>query len=408
MKKSSIAKAAAALAAAAAVTASAREASAINCNDASIKNPVYVTGSSAAEPILARLNTILLAQNPPVTIVYQKPGSCAGLTAIAGTPTALTGTATYGWDGTFTANATCTMQTPGPNPDVGVSDVFPATCPNVTLAATQKEFQGPIQTMTFIVPVAQMTESAMSAEAAFAILGWAGTGMHDVAPWTKSTVIYRRNQNSGTQQMISAAIGLSAAKWVGMDAGGSGPVITGVGTTSAADLATLGIVATDQADAHRDKVKVLAYQHKGQSCGYLPDSTAMAKDKINVREGRYAIWGPLHLVTNVDGQGMPTGNTAASVIALINEFTRNGLAAADVKAAIDVEIAAHVIPQCAMKVARTSEIGAEMSFQPDVPCGCYFESQTGGASASCKTCTMDTDCTAAPNTHCRYGYCEAK
>src|SRR5579883_682573 len=145
MKKSSIAKAAAALAAAAAVTASAREASAINCNDASIKNPVYVTGSSAAEPILARLNTILLAQNPPVTIVYQKPGSCAGLTAIAGTPTALTGTATYGWDGTFTANATCTMQTPGPNPDVGVSDVFPATCPNVTLAATQKEFQGPIQ-----------------------------------------------------------------------------------------------------------------------------------------------------------------------------------------------------------------------------------------------------------------------
>jgi hypothetical protein len=60
-----------------------------------------------------------------------------------------------------------------------------------------------------------------------------------------------------------------------------------------------------------------------------------------------------------------------------------------------------------MQVSRNAEIGAEQSYQPPVPCGCYFESKVGTASASCKTCTMDADCTGGTNTHCRYGYCEA-
>jgi ABC-type phosphate transport system substrate-binding protein len=377
----------------------------------SLANPVYVSGSSAVQPVLQKVSQTLQALASPITLVYYKQGSCVGLQDIT-MPNTEKGTGTY-WDNTATAQ-TCNSATGvGDVIDVGVSDVYPTTCAGITLGTTQKEFQGPIQTMTFVVPKAS-TESSISADAAV-VMGWAGT-MYPVAPWTDHTQIFIRTPTSGTESMIGTAIGLVSSKWstMAVSEAGSGNVLTAIQGATANPNAAIGILATDVADAHRDTVKILAYQHTGQSCGYLPDSTATALDKINVRQGRYAIWGPLHLVSNVDANGNPipgTGNPAGTNVATVmNYFTRNGLTDADTQTMIQNEAAAHTIPQCAMQISRMAEVGAEMSYQPPKPCGCYYESLvTGAAPTSCKACPNgNADCADGGTPTCRYGFCEAQ
>jgi ABC-type phosphate transport system substrate-binding protein len=379
------------------------EANAATC--ASLTNPVYIAGSSAVQTILKNAAPVLQQLGAPVTPVYSSQGSCVGMDDIVNGTKVPAGTAVI-WDNNGVAG-TCDLPGTGQAVDIGVSDVFPTTCPNIMLPSGQKDFQGPIQTMTFVVP-AGSNETSISAEAAYTVFGYGGS-MYQVMPWIDPLQLHIRNQGSGTQQMIATAIGLAASKWKGHDEGGSSGVVTAVaGSTSV--QAAIGIVVTGNADPVSHGVtnatlKILAYQHKGQKCGYYPDSSSTTFDKINVRQGRYAIWGPVHMVTAVDGQGNPTNASAAT---LIKYMTHNGLSAADNQTMINAEIAAHATPQCAMQVSRTGEIGAEASYQPDVPCGCFFESKVGNASSSCKTCTMDTDCTMGNLTHCRYGYCEAK
>jgi ABC-type phosphate transport system substrate-binding protein len=390
--------------AAAAVLAAPSDAFAADCS--TLTNPVYIAGSSAVQAILKQVSPILQAQTPPVNIVYASQGSCVGMQDITdpqGTPIPA-GTAVI-WDSTGTAGS-CTIPVGGHAADIGVSDVFPTTCPSITLPATLKDFQGPVQTMTFIVPAAS-TQSSISADAAYAVLGWGGA-MYPVMPWNDQNQLFIRNATSGTQQMIATAIGLGAAKWKGIDKMNSGGVVTAVAGSTAPQTA-LGIVVTGNADPVSHSVanatlKILAYQHTGQKCGYYPDSSSTTFDKLNVRQGRYAIWGPLHLVAAVDGQGVPTNASAKTVI---NYFTRNGLNKADTKSMIDGEIAAHAVPQCAMQVSRNAEIGAEASYAPVGACGCYFESKVGTASAGCHTCNMDTDCSGT-TPKCNYGYCEAQ
>lgn len=403
MKRILIANALAASAAATVLLAIPSEASAATC--ASLTNPVYISGSSAVQPLLKTANAFLLASTPAITIVYQSLGSCAGMDAITN-GTKVTSTPVI-WDAGG-VQGTCDLPTGGIASDVGASDVFPTTCPNITVPTTQRDFQGPIQVMNFVVPVAS-TQNAISQEAAFAVLGYGGA-MYQVAPWTDKAFLFIRPDTSGTKQMIATAIGLVASKWKGTGdgAGGttafkSGDVLNAVSTSTNAN-STFGILSSDFVDINRTTIRGLAYQAKGQLCGYLPDSSATTFDKINVREGRYAIWGPLHLVTTADANG-PTN---ANVAAVVNAFTRKGLTTAQKQGMINAESAGHTVPQCAMKVSRTAEVGAEASFQPDEPCGCYFESKVGTAATSCKTCAMDSDCTVGTNTHCRYGYCEAK
>lgn len=402
MKMSHLRRGAACLAAAAAVVSAADVAHAAACS--TYPSPIYIAGSSAVKPVLAQIAKIVGATgaNPQVTIVYESLGSCAGLDAITN-GTKVTATPVI-WDpaNNFTAG-TCDLPVGGVSADVGVSDVFPTTCPNITVPSGMADFQGPVQVMNFVAPLAS-NQSSISSEAAFAVLGWVGSGMYSVAPWTDLNSIFIRPDTSGTKQMIATAIGLPAAKWKGTTKAGSSDVLAAVKAATTPN-ATFGILASDLADANRDSIKVLAFQAKNQMCGYLPDSSSTSFDKVNVREGRYDIWGPVHFVTAVDGQGKPSN---ANVAAVMNRITRTGITDADKKAMIDAEAAAHTVPQCAMHVKRTKEVDTQASYQPDEPCGCYFESKAGsGASASCKTCTTDSDCSGG-TPKCRYGYCEVK
>ncbi len=211
----------------------------------------------------------------------------------------------------------------------------------------------------------------------------------------------------------------------------SGNLLTAITSATAVTNAnsTLGTLSTTIADSDRagsvstQQVKVLAFQAKGQTCGYLPDSTSSSFDKLNVREGRYDIWGQLHFITAVASEGGATvpvstsqaGNATAdaAVQAFVNLVSlptgTTILSAAQKMSVIAAAANAHTVAQCAMRVQRTTEVGPEASFLPPESCGCYWESvATGKTPASCTACPTGNECaslTATPT--CRYGFCEA-
>jgi ABC-type phosphate transport system substrate-binding protein len=420
-----------------------------------LNNVVYVAGSSASQPYLQALANAL---GTSISIIYAAPTSCQGLADVT-TQVQQAGSGFSYLDPTTGAAVGCTASGGAPYPainvDIGVSDVYPSSCivPVIALgdggaAGIQQDFHGPIQPMEIVVPYASSAFS-ISADAAYTVFGWGGQ-MYPVNPWTVPTAVWVRNDTSGTQVMVGAAIGLSAAKWLSdfsaeagaaQSAGGSGAMATDVINSGATQPnATIGILSAGTADPKRGAagtndagvvtgLKPLAFQATNQDCGYYPDSQLSTFDKINVRQGRYAIWGPLHFVVNVDGSGNPLATTAtpanpvassnASVAALIGAITHTTLSTTStptLKQAIAAETNSHFVPDCAMQVSRSAEVSTgssgEASYQPTGACGCYFESLTGGGtttSSYCQTCSSDTDCAdAGVYQKCNYGYCEAK
>ena len=73
---------------------------------------------------------------------------------------------------------------------------------------------------------------------------------------------------------------------------------------------------------------------------------------------------------------------------------------------VDTYIDNFNIPQCAMQVSRDEDLGAISSYQPDEPCGCYFEARATGRT-SCEECEESTDCPDSDPV-CRFGYCEVQ
>ncbi len=418
-----------------------------------LKHTVYVAGSTASQTYLQQI----AGQMPGINLIYAAnlpakslAGSCQGIGDIVtagqtelGSEFVLlspSGVSTcLGADGGLYQDSIYV--------DIGVSDVYPETCivPAVPakLPAGFALYDGAIQAMEIAVPFAS-SQFSISADAAYVVFGFAGEAymgkMYNVAPWTTSTDIWTRGDVSGTQLMVATAIGLSGAKWLttlsedagtAQIAGGSGAMYTDITTSGTTDPnGTIGILSNAKVDPNKKAggVKPLAFQGTGQDCGYYPDSDLSTFDKINVRQGRYQIWGPEHFITNVKA-GKPVANPNAAmnpvtsadadVQTVINVLTHAGLTtdvtdsgAASLQGIIQAETTAYFIPQCAMQVSRTTEIGPEASYQPPIGCGCFYESlPTGGAgmlSSYCAPCTTKTDCTDKNFPVCNFGYCEAQ
>jgi ABC-type phosphate transport system substrate-binding protein len=393
------------------------------CSSFGNKNPVYIAGSSASKPIWAALS----GKIPGVDFIYQGPSSCVGLNDVATGATDVI--ASYYMDGS-TNGVAC--DTPG-TVNIGVSDVFPASCASVTVPSGFKDFTGPVQVMLMAVPYGS-TEASISYDAAYTVFGWGGT-QYPVAPWTNYADIFIRSPTSGTETMIGSAIGLASSKWLSQTPdGGAGQqqpnslavlkALQGAGA-GATPSAAIGILAADYGDQFRGVagtddagnvtggLKILAFQAKNQTCGYLPDSDATHFDKINVRQGRYDIWGPLHLLVAVDGSGNPTNAGVATIIKYLSLDA--SLATTDAQNVIQADSKAHVIPQCAMQVSRSAEVTPDSpgmaSYQPPMGCGCYYESLKNGGqgySKYCTTCTTATDCKNSSYPKCNFGFCEAQ
>jgi ABC-type phosphate transport system substrate-binding protein len=375
------------------VVASTRGASgAVDC--ASMSNVVYIVGSTAIKPFLAEIAKVERSQTPPVTLLYSDQGSCVGVSAILSGATT-TGPFTY-WDEAG-AEQTCTVQTPV-SAQIGVSDVFATTCARLPggLPSNVGDFLGPVQSMTFVVPMDSM-QTSFSAEAAYYVYGFGADS--GAWPWTDETRIYQRDALSGTQRMVAAAIGVDATRWRGTPTTGSSDMKAKISGTRLGE-STIGILSAEVAQESRPAIRILSYQHYGQNCGYYPDKDDSSNDKQNVRDGHYAIWGPLHLFTLMASNGYPANAQAGDVIGFMTG-TRPAPGELDLVA---LQARRHLVPQCAMRVSRSEEVGPLSSFAPSQACGCYYEKVSNGTTA-CTPCSNKTDCPPeAP--FCNYGYCE--
>ena len=380
---------------------------------ASLPNPVYTAGSTALRNFVYIVGKLLAADASPTTVVYQAQGSCTGVQKIYDADAAKRTIKDIPQAGSTPANYAvfvkadgsvqeCSLDnTIGTEVNIGISDVFAKSCGinEAPLGVSVTDYLGPVQPMLFVVP-ASSQQTSISYEAAYMAFGLGGNG-GKAAPWIDPRFFFIRNASSGTQQMLAAAIGVPAAKWWGVNRGGASQVRDQlkIVVDPAQANSAIGILSSDVVDADRANLRALAYRAKGQTCGYLPDSSAIAKDKQNVRDGHYEVWGASHLFARTSN-GTPTSTAAQAFLA---RFVTPRLP----PELIDAVIAGALIPQCAMKVTRSEELGPIASFNPPYSCGCYFDNATRGGT-TCKACKDNAECGGGVRPVCNYGFCEAR
>jgi ABC-type phosphate transport system substrate-binding protein len=392
------------------------EAQATTACDSLPGTKIYGVGGSAPTPLVKRVARILAAQPEAerITVVYQDTGACfamQGLVGTAGTPpTPITGTAKY-WTADSDTDQTCSLPAQGVEAQWGSMAQLPTTCPGITaLPDTVGDYLGPISGFS-IIANKDSSEEVISAEALYSIYGL-GPVQANIAPWTNLATLGSRTTTSAAGLLLAKAVGIPLSRpLAGSDDRSQGGVITKLtSATATADQAaldsTLGFVSTEAAEASSavTRVKQLAYQHREQLVGYYPNSTATSLDKSNIREGRYFLWNPHHFYAKKSGSEI----TDPAVRTFVHYFTGEE-ELPGTKSFLDVTIENGNIPDCAMQVTRDDDMGPLQSYQPDEPCGCYFEFKaTGAASSSCTECDADTDCTDSNFPTCRLGYCEVK
>ena len=173
--------------------------------------------------------------------------------------------------------------------------------------------------------------------------------------------------------------------------------------------AAFGFVSGENYDEHRDTMKSLAVVGPGQGArnkAYLPDFDATTRDRRNVRDGHYTLQGPLHMIARVGADNVPTSPMAQRFVNWMQG--KPGMPGEDPLPfnILDIFATTGVVPQCAMKVIRTSECGPFKPYKDPAPCGCYFESKATGVAipAGCTSCASAADCTGGRV--CSFGFCE--
>jgi hypothetical protein len=362
----------------------------INCS--SLPQPVYLQGTSTATPLMAALGRALAAATPPrETIVFKASSTCDGVAAIAGGGSPLLATATF-WDASGN-QMTCNIDQGGVPADVGVSGVFAPSCA-LTLPGGVADLAGPVDPLLFVVRLLA-PPTAISANAAYFVYGFGAAGM--VTPWNNDLQIIALNSQSATQIILGKAIGVPATQWKGVQNSSAGSEVTTL--ISLPPDKTIGILPGDAADATRQVLRGLAFQSDSTSCAVTADSSSTSFDKANVRAGAYPLWGRLHYLVRVDASGQPVSPAVADVVGVLTG-ARPGPAGFS---EVDSEIAARLVPQCAMRVSRSVDAGPLAPFTPADACGCYFEQKANGTT-TCPVCTVTADCAAGKA--CHRGFCE--
>ncbi len=380
----------------------------VACSDTSVlPNPVFMGGSSAFEPILGLL-AVQIKSKQGVSIVYAPIASCNGVSAIsppADNPVAqpLTGTAHYytvdPTDSTKVVNNSCNLSG-NTMASVGVSDAAFDSCQGVAKPAGIGEWTGPVQSMLIIVPEANVTTTAISAEQAAAI--WGCGAKSGVGNFTNESAIQQRSATSGTQILVARNIGVPETAFKGVSNSSGGNLVTSLLAVADPQIA-IGFLANDAYATRRSVINSVAFRGIGQKKAYYADTDATADDLRNVRDGHYMIQGPLHFFSKLDSTNQP----AASAKLVLDWLTGAApIDTADPYSYVRIVSTNGDVPQCAMKVKLDKDGGKFSPFTPPVSCGCAFDKAKNVkfAAGTCATCTSDATC--AGGTHCQFGYCE--
>jgi hypothetical protein len=377
----------------------------ISCTDGAA-NVIYMFGAADFAPLLQAAQPLLSASTPPYRAVFQNASSCAGVSAVFDSTKNLMKNPAVpgngGWAFYFDDSGkqvNCMLATAGNTVDIGVSDLYAPTCsPAFQPGPTVGEYTGPVVPFVLSVP-ATSNEQSISAEAAHLVFGLGGkasdvAGWRDAMPWTDPNYFFVRNSGAASTVLTSLLADVPRTAFWGVDRLSTENLRDSLLASTAVNQ-SIGIVSIDYNDKNRGNLRALYLQAKDQKCGYQPDSTATSYDKVNVRDGHYPLWGYVHFFTPLGPGGVPSMAASAMVLRFSVPRVEQSL--------VDNIIAASLIPQCAMKVVRTSEVG---SFAPQTgfQCGCYFEMKTKGKT-SCQTCRSSEECP-ANRSACNYGYCE--
>ena len=160
----------------------------------------------------------------------------------------------------------------------------------------------------------------------------------------------------------------------------------------------IGFLGAVNYGRNRSSLNALAFQAPGQTRAYYADSRPALADSANVRDGHYPIWSYVHLIAKTSGGSV--GPQASDLGAWIN-----GTKTSPSVDVVAIEAKSWLIPQCAMKVQRSSDGGPLRRYSPSTTCNCQFEAVASRTlPASCVPCTSASACPAG--VVCRHGFCE--
>ncbi len=376
----------------------------VACSDTSVlPNPIYLAGSSAFEPILSQL-ALRIAANHGITVVYSPISSCSAVNDIADNTQVLTGTAHYYIQDSRSSNAitkSCTLAS-NTKPLIGVSDVGYDTCTAASLPATIGDWHGHVQAFVIVVPEANVTTTAISAEQAAAIWGCGAKG--NQVPFIDETAIQQRSPTSGAQVIIARNTGVPESAFKGKSNASATSLVTSL--LAVADPQTaIGFIGADAYATLRSSLNAVAFRTFGQAKAYYADSDSVSVNKRSVRNGHYGLQGPMHFMTALIG-GQPTA-TAKQMIDWLTGTQPIDPSDVNNTAYITTVASLGDVPQCAMKVQLDKDGGRFSSFVPATSCNCFFEkavTQASSAPAACTACTSDANCNGGKR--CQTGYCE--
>jgi hypothetical protein len=374
------------------------------CTDGAPGGVIYMLGAADFGPLMSAAQPFLSAAEKPYRAVFQNASSCAGVSAIFGSAMMKNpvnpmfgGWAFYFDDAGTQVN--CRLDEGGNPIDIGVSDLYAETCdPSYHAGTDVAEYLGPVVPFVLSVP-AMSTELSISTEAAHMVFGLGGkappgSGLKD-APWNDRTNFSIRNAGAASTVLTALLTDVPRTKFWGVDRLSTDNLRDSLlAAPKAAVNSSIGILSVDYNDKDRDNLRALYLQSAGQLSGYQPDSSPTSRDKANVRDGHYPLWGYVHFFTSTRGG---TGASEAAK-AMVLQFNVSRLE----QGLVDKIIGASLVPQCAMKVVRQSEIG-DYTPQTGYECGCYFDLKTK-RSTDCTACETADDCPG--QSACNYGYCE--
>jgi len=380
-------------------------AQAADCSTLNLPNPVYMQIGDTQQPLIKILGRALRDNAPrPITLIYITSDSCTNIAgARAKTPVKITmsyipSTAeSKDWKSTDPP-LTCTPPGGAVVPDIFNSNVFISACDTSPMPATIATVEGAAQAYVLAVPKAS-SQTAITAEEAYFLFGF-GAVKGNMKPWIDSTEVYARNITAST--LLAWAYNahvLPVTKFKGQALSKSTDVVRELKNAPDPEAA-IGLLGDEVYDSNRALFKALAFRAFDQYHAYWPDSSASSSDKQNIRDGHYTVWSPTVYMYYQDG-GAPVNADAKYVIDLIANKVATPTPAFDPSGfVVDVGL----VPLCAMKVTREVEGGELAPYDPDEPCGCYFEARVGKTPA-CAKCDDATPCASGT---CRHGYCEAK